>query len=144
MRAFFKTSGALTLLLSITAVGMLPAARALGQGEIPEPLPTPVPETDIVTVNIVGITFSPQLLTIKAGQTVRWVNTTSFAHTVTTDSTLARNPANASVPEGVTPWHSGNIAAGESFSIQLTVPGEYKYFCKPHELMGHVGTIIVE
>lgn len=150
MRAFPKTLGALTLLLSITAFGMMSASRAFGQGEVPVPEPsptppsTPVPETDIVTVNIVGIAFSPQLLTIKAGQTVRWVNTSGFAHTVTTDPTLARNPANASVPEGVTPWHSGNIAAGESFSIQLTVPGEYKYFCKPHEVMGHVGTIIVE
>ncbi len=150
MRAFPKTLGALTLICSIAAAGLVSASRAQAQGEVPAPvpeplpIPTPVPEPEIVTVNIVGIAFSPQLLTIKAGQTVRWVNTTSFAHTVTTDPTLARNPANASVPEGVTPWHSGNIAAGESFSIQLTVPGEYKYFCKPHEVMGHVGTIIVE
>ncbi len=150
MRAFPKTLGALTLICSIAAAGLGSASRAQAQSEVPAPvpepapIPTPVPEPEIVTVNIVGIAFSPQLLTIKAGQTVRWVNTTSFAHTVTTDPTLARNPANASVPEGVTPWHSGNIAAGESFSIQLTVPGEYKYFCKPHEVMGHVGTIIVE
>jgi plastocyanin len=54
------------------------------------------------------------------------------------------DPINASDPEGATAWHSGDIAAGESFAIQLIVPGEYRYFCKPHEMMGHVGTIVVE
>lgn len=137
MRAFPRTFGAMAFAASITVVSSLHAAAANAQD-------TPVVESEVVTVDIVGISFSPQLLTIKAGQTVRWVNTTSFVHTVTTDPTLARNPANAAVPVGATVWHSGNLAAGESFSIQLTVPGEYKYFCKPHEVMGHVGTIIVE
>jgi plastocyanin len=137
MRAFSKSLGAVTLLFSITVVGTLPSAVVLAEE-------TPVVESDVVTVDIVGISFSPQILTMKTGQTVRWVNTTKLVHTVTSDATLARDPANAFVPEGATAWHSGNLAAGESFSIQLTVPGEYKYFCKPHELMGHVGTIIVE
>lgn len=137
MRAFSKSLGTLTLLFSLTAAGTLPSAMALAEE-------TPVVESEVVTVDIVGISFSPQVLTIKAGQTVRWVNTSKFVHTVTSDATLAQDPLNASVPEGATAWHSGNIAAGESFSIQLTVPGEYKYFCKPHEMMGHVGTIVVE
>lgn len=132
MRAFPRT-----LFVSFMLMSSFNASSAWAQD-------TPVVETEVVTVDIVGISFSPQILTIKAGQTVRWVNTTSFAHTVTTDPALARNPANASVPEGASVWHSGTLAAGESFSIQLTVPGEYKYFCKPHEVMGHVGTIIVE
>jgi plastocyanin len=132
MRAFPKT-----LFVSFMLVGSLNAS-AWAQDT------PPVVESEVVNVDIVGISFSPQVLTIKAGQTVRWVNTTTFAHTVTTDPALARDPANASVPAGASVWHSGTIAAGESFSIQLTVPGEYKYFCKPHEVMGHVGTIIVE
>lgn len=98
----------------------------------------------VVKVDIVGIAFAPKVLTIKAGQTVKWVNTTTMAHTVTTDATLASNPANAAVPAGAEAWHSGTVAPGASFARMLTVPGTYKYFCKPHEAMGHVGTVIVE
>ncbi len=99
---------------------------------------------DIVNVDVIGISFSPKELRIKAGQTVRWINTTTQIHTVTTDPALAANPANAAVPTGATPFHSGSIEGGATFSMKLVVPGTYKYFCKPHEAMGHVGTVIVE
>lgn len=98
----------------------------------------------VVTVDVIGVAFAPKVLTIKAGQTVKWVNTTTMAHTVTTDPALAANAANAAVPAGAEVWHSGSIAPGASFARTLTVPGTYKYFCKPHEAMGHVGTVIVE
>jgi len=103
-----------------------------------------VVRADIVNVDVVGISFSPKEIRIKAGQTVRWINTTSQIHTVTTDSTLAANPVNAAVPIGATPFHSGNIQGGASFSMKLDIPGIYKYFCRPHETMGHVGSVIVE
>lgn len=98
----------------------------------------------VVTIDVIGVAFAPKVLTIKAGQTVKWVNTTTMAHTVTTDPALAANAANAAVPAGAEVWHSGNIAPGASFARTLTVKGTYKYFCKPHETMGHVGTVIVE
>ena len=103
-----------------------------------------VTRAEVVTVDIVGIAFSPKIQKIKAGQTVKWVNTTTMVHTVTTDPALAQNPTNAAFPEGATPFHSGNIAPGTAYAMKLTVPGTYKYFCKPHEQMGHLGTIIVE
>jgi plastocyanin len=103
-----------------------------------------VVRAEIVNVDVIGIAFSPKEVRIKAGQTVRWINTTTQIHTVTTDPALAANPINAAVPTGATPFHSGNIEGGASFSMKLVVPGTYKYFCKPHETMGHVGTVIVE
>lgn len=98
---------------------------------------------EIVDIKIVGIAFNPQNLTVKPGTWVRWINTTSMVHTVTTDKSLAFNPDNALVPNGVDVWHSGNLQPGDVYIRQLTAVGDYKYFCKPHERMGHVGSVTV-
>jgi len=88
--------------------------------------------------------FDPEVVHIRAGQTVQWRNTALITHTVTANQAKAANPADASVPEGATAFDSGDIPAGEVYSQTFTVPGTYKYFCGHHEGNGMFGTVIVD
>lgn len=87
--------------------------------------------------------FVPDQLTVNVGDTVTWRNTGSVAHTATDDRGKAQDAANAVLPEGAEPWDSGNIAAGEEWSYTFQTPGEYTYFCIPHELAGMVARLTV-
>jgi len=88
--------------------------------------------------------FEPATTTIKAGQTVRWNNTSIIWHTVTDDAALAKDPAHAALPAGAAAFDSGKVEAGSNWWHTFSVPGTYKYFCKPHESKGMVGSVVVE
>lgn len=96
-----------------------------------------------VRVDISGMKFVPQHVDIKAGDTVEFVNTTSFKHTVTADPSLVRDPANVVLPMGAMPFHSGVLAPSGTFTQTFTVAGDYRYVCLPHERMGMMGSITV-
>lgn len=70
--------------------------------------------------------FLPQTLTVPVGTTVRWVNTSSVNHTVTSDDEL--------FDEAVSP--------GETFSYSFSTEGTYNYICTIHA--GMSGTIVVQ
>ncbi len=88
--------------------------------------------------------FDPEVVQIRAGQTVEWRNTALITHTVTADKSVAADPNNASVPAGATPFNSGDIPAGQIYTATFTVPGTYKYFCMHHEDDAMLGTVIVD
>jgi len=71
--------------------------------------------------------FSPATLTINAGDTVTWTNSSGVEHTATSDS-------------GV--WN-GSLPQGGSFSFTFANPGVFNYFCAFHSSLGMVGTITV-
>ena len=103
------------------------------------------PMANAAAVVDMGFTsFEPEVVQIRAGQTMQWRNTALITHTVTADPAKATNPNNASVPAGATPFDSGDIPAGEVYSHTFTVPGTYKYFCTHHEGESMVGTVIVD
>jgi plastocyanin len=87
--------------------------------------------------------FSPAAVTIRAGDSVEWRNTSIIPHTVTDDAALAGRAGNATLPAGAAAFHSGRIPPGEIYVHAFTVPGTYRYFCKYHEDHGMVGTVIV-
>ena len=87
--------------------------------------------------------FAPESLTIKAGDTVTWTNPQIVAHTVTFDPAQAKTAGDAVLPAGVAPFDSGDLQQDQTFKHQFTVKGTYKYFCKYHEDMRMVGTVIV-
>jgi plastocyanin len=92
--------------------------------------------------------FMPEKLTIKAGQTVEWVNddkatASTNTHEVTTDPDVAVDPSHVSTPEGVAPFDSHLITSGKSFRHQFTVAGLYRYACPPHEVDGMLGEVTV-
>lgn len=89
------------------------------------------------------LTFSPRTLNIQVGDRVTWRNTSDFVHTATGDPARAVDPDHVQLPDGADPWHSGDVAAGGEYSRTFDVPGEYHYFCVPHEQQGMLGTIVV-
>jgi plastocyanin len=91
-----------------------------------------------------SLRYVPDEVTIRAGQTVVWTNTSSMFHTVTNDPALAKDRRHAQLPAEAQPFNSGNIAPGDVFQHTFEVPGTYVYFCIPHEAVGMVGKIAVQ
>lgn len=83
--------------------------------------------------------FEPAELTIKPGDTVKWVNNKLSPHNVVFDSTK--------VSEGFASKanHKGMLfQPGESFTTTFSDAGEYSYYCEPHRGAGMVGKIVVK
>jgi plastocyanin len=90
--------------------------------------------------------FDPVGVRIATGDTVRWVQLSGF------HSTAAYHPSNDNhelrIPASAKPWDSDILLTdypnrGATFEHVFTVPGVYDYFCKPHEMAGMVGRIVV-
>ena len=98
----------------------------------PMPMPTsasPAPAGRPVASNAVTIrnfAFGPQIVTVKAGTTVRWTNRDADAHTVTSDTGVFR---------------SAVLQPGASYSYTFRTPGTYSYHCSIHPFM--TGKLVV-
>jgi plastocyanin len=85
------------------------AAGCGGSGESNEPVAT----TDVQMVK--SYRFNPEMIEIKAGDTVTWTNEDNFTHTVEVDG-----------------QEDHKVEQGESFSITFDTPGTYHYVCTLH------------
>lgn len=83
----------------------------------------------------VGNTFSPNVITMDAGDNIHLVLTGNHTCTQVDQSTWNAN--------GNTPNGGFNYSAGEH-TFTLDVPGTYYYVCIPHAGLGMKGQIIVE
>ncbi|MFC6732314.1 plastocyanin/azurin family copper-binding protein [Haladaptatus sp. DYSN1] len=90
---------------------------------------------------------------VPVGTTIVWKNTGGRSHTVTAYE--------ADIPDGAAYFASGgfeseqaardawtgnlggSIAPGETYEYTPEVPGEYTYFCVPHEPGGMIATFVV-
>ncbi|SDM91632.1 Copper binding protein, plastocyanin/azurin family [Halogranum gelatinilyticum] len=84
--------------------------------------------------------FEPTGLAIDVGDTVRF-NLASPHHNVN-----AHHPAfgyTQRVPDGVPPFSSPILSAGEYWLYTFETEGVHNIMCAPHELFGMVGTIVV-
>ena len=77
-------------------------------------------------VDIRDFAFSRRTVEVRVGDTVRWTNRDSVAHTAT-----ARNGS----------FDTGLLSEGESASVRFTSAGTYRYVCTPHPDM--TGTVVV-
>jgi len=59
--------------------------------------------------------FSPPMMMVPAGTTVRWINYGYHRHSVTSRD-----------------WDSGPLERGAEFSVTFTKPGTYQYSCRYH------------
>lgn len=84
-------------------------------------------DDDVVIVSMKNKKFDSAKITIKIGQTVKWVNDDEHDHTVLADDGS---------------FKSENISADESFSFTFTTAGKYPYSCTYHPRMK--GLVIVE
>lgn len=98
-----------------------------------------------------GNRFDPSTVTVRVGETLRFVNDSSQAHTVTAYED--------SLPDGIDYFASGGfdgeesaragvarglLRPGEFFEVTFAAPGRVRYFCIPHEAQGMIGSIVIE
>jgi plastocyanin len=86
----------------------------------------------IITDSSGSFAFSPATLTIKAGTTVTWKNTTAASHTVTSDDGKSFDSGMA----------NPITAQSGTFSHTFTTAGTFAYHCAIHPFMK--ATIIVQ
>jgi plastocyanin len=89
------------------------------------PQEKPAPKTH--TVIMEDMEFTPATLTVKAGDTVEWVNKDPMPHTATSKAAG---------------FDSDDIAAGKSWKYTAEKKGEFPYLCTLHRSMK--GTLTVE
>ncbi|MFE4723035.1 cupredoxin family copper-binding protein, partial [Streptomyces sp. NPDC056728] len=83
------------------------------------------------TVKITGMKFATPKLTVKVGETVKWVNEDTAPHTVTTTSGPAK-------------LDSGTLQKGDSWSYTFTKAGTYEYYCAVHPDMKASITVVAD
>ena len=110
-------------------------------------------EHDAVVGMVAAHSFVPKGVTIPAGGSVAWLDDSDYQHTVTAYGD--------SIPDGAAYFASGGFGSeeqartytdpgeglldsGDTYSHTFEVPGEYRYFCIPHEDAGMVGVVTVE
>ena len=80
------------------------------------------------TVTIDAVSFKPATLTIKAGDSVVWVNKDVVTHTATA--------------EGAGGFESGALASGASWKHTFKGKADFAYLCRFHPTMK--GRLVVE
>jgi plastocyanin len=90
------------------------------------------PLSGVVEVDLSVDEYSPDIISIEPGTTVRWVNVGPVLHTVTPERPTQ---------DGV--WTRKEMSlANEVFEYKFTVPGEeYQYYCERHP--GMSGWVVV-
>lgn len=92
------------------------------------------------------MTFQPQVVSVMVGDVVVWKNTAREPHTVNTVPENCRSQEGKEwikIPEGATPFFSGEVKPGEEYRVRFEVPGTYQYLCTFHEHASMRGTIVV-
>ncbi len=89
-----------------------------------------------------SLTFQPQSLTVKVGDTVTWVWAGS-GHSVVSGSGCTADDKFCS-PSDSSCGSTPTSASGAMYSHTFTQAGTFPYFCKPHCSAGMTGTITVQ
>lgn len=126
--------------LGVGATGALAGCSALGG-----------PSGTDYDVDMTANRFEPERYEVSVGDTVRWGNASSRGHSVTAyedaipeeaDYFASGGAENEAAARDAYPAE-GAIASGEAYEHTFETPGEFGYFCIPHERGGMVGTIVV-
>lgn len=94
-------------------------------------------ETKKFRVSIIGNSFYPKVIQVKAGTTIEWCNEDVFTY-MSGEFSGIHDVVGYEGPES---FSSPMLAYGEKFSMTFTKTGEYEYLCTPHPYM--VGVIRV-
>ncbi len=116
----------------LTALGLAAAWRASNAREAPPR----EPRVAAAAVSIKNFEFAPEVVTVVAGQVVRWANADVATHQITTG-----------VVEGDRPRPDGRVSSpllvrSDEFTAAFPAPGTYPYYCGVHPFMR--GTIVVK
>jgi plastocyanin len=135
VRIYLCIAGVASILTGIAAIScLLPLFPASG-ADAP---------TSVVKMSDKPPKFIPEKVTIKAGQTVQWINNAKTLHSVDGDPSMALKPSDVSLPSGAKPFDSGFMKPDMTWQYTFKVPGTYKYTCVPHEKDGMNGEVVVK
>jgi plastocyanin len=113
-----------------------------------------VHEVEMLLTDDGNYVYRPASLTIKVGDTVRWLNVSGFPHNVAFYSDQIPGGAQEYLA-GIYQGKEGNIGPlssrlmmqpNETFEITFVdaPTGTYNYYCTPHEALGMKATLTVE
>jgi plastocyanin len=92
---------------------------------------------DTVTVKMGAdsgmLAFEPSTVTIKAGDTVKWVNNKLPPHNIIFEGDAANKSHDQLM-----------FSPGESYEATFEAPGTYSYYCSPHRGAGMTGKVVVQ
>jgi plastocyanin len=98
-----------------------------------------------VTVSMKDRQFAPDVLTIKVGDSVEWLNDDQDVHQVISGKDLS-DPAKLGKP-----LDGGTLMPGQKYVYTFSTPGRYPYMCVIHWSLqsisgkgGMVGEVVVE
>src|SRR4051794_16498926 len=98
------------------------------------------------TMEMGALDYRPIGLSIKAGQTVRFVNNSTSTHTVTDTPAPSKDKGSQrgdQLPSGEKAFDSGDIAPQQSWEHRFTTPGTYHFHCRYHDKDGMSGVVNV-
>jgi plastocyanin len=126
-KAAFLPVALVTIAVSIAALTAAVTSGDDGSAAPATSATTAAPAGPAVAATIIDFAFSPEPVTVKAGQTVTWTNKDPFAH---------------SIKSGDGSFDSEPLGPGASYSAPFSTPGTYAYLCGIHNSM--TGTVVVE
>src|SRR5438128_1624279 len=110
---------------------------------MPTPYPTPMTQTVDVAVGVQGQkNFSPSVVVINVGDSVRWTFLSDGHNVVSGSSCGADNRFCSSGDTNCS--FAPNAASGEIYTHVFNSAGTFNYFCTPHCADGMTGTVIVQ
>lgn len=123
-------------LIILILIGLIIGAGCVSQTKTTTPTPPagntannmPPTTSQIVEVNIQGLSFVPSAIQLNAGQTLRFVNNSGFAHDVHIKK------------DGADVFPRTQINAGQSLDVKISDAGNYELICDRHA-PGMEGTI---
>jgi plastocyanin len=130
-KGFFIAVGAVMIILGMLVVAALavPIQPGLPKQTVASGIIMPSGAADD------QLNFSPANVTVVIGinNTVTWTNTDTVGHTV----------VSSTVPVGAQSFSSDIINPGGTFTVTLTVPGTYDYFCSIHPAWMRASIVVV-
>ena len=100
------------------------------------------PTTFTVHVGANGLNFAPQLLSIKAGDTVHWVWDSSGHNVVSGSPGVADNKFCS--PNSMNCSSAPTSNTGATYDHLFAAAGTFAYFCAPHAGAGMTATVVVQ
>jgi YVTN family beta-propeller protein len=97
-----------------------PSTPPAPQGFAARPPQPVVPRPGDIQIRMAAFSFGPITVRVRVGQRVTWINGDPVPHTATAKSGQ---------------WNSGQVVPGGSFTVTMTRPGTYFYFCGDHPFM---------
>lgn len=119
-----RRSAILGVALALTSVGCGPDGDAPSSAQVTD-------EPGDVEVELSMFEFGQGVVEIDVGETVTWTNRDATRHTVTSGVD--------GEPDGA--FDVALADRGATASVTFGEPGEYHYFCTPHNFM--TGTVVV-